>query len=248
MRRLLLLCVCLFTLANVNADEVLVAVAANFTAPMQQIAGEFATETGHKAVLSFGASGKLFAQIVNGAPFEVMLSADDTTLSVLEEQGHSIPGSRFTYAVGKLALWSTNPDLVDNGGNVLKSDNFKHLAIANPKTAPYGAAAIETLRKLDLLEKVQGRFVQGENIAQTQQFVSTGNAELGFVALSQVFKDGNISSGSAWIVPDEFHDPIYQEAAILTKGRENPAAVALLAYLKNDKAQAVIRSFGYDLR
>jgi len=145
-------------------------------------------------------------------------------------------------------LWSAKPDFVDAKGDVLKSGNFNKLSIANPKTAPYGAAAIETLKKLNLLEAVQPKFVQGENISQTLQFVSTGNADLGFVALSQVFKDGKISSGSAWIVPNSLHEPIYQDAAILAKGKDNPVAGALLAYLKGDKARAIIKSFGYDLR
>ena len=234
--------------ASLQAGEVQVAVAANFTGPMQQIAAEFAKDTGHKAVLSFGGTGKFYAQIINGAPFEVFLAADDTTPAKLEKEGHAVPGSRFTYAVGKLVLWSAKPDFVDAKGDVLKSGNFNKLSIANPKTAPYGAAAIETLKKLNLLEAVQPKFVQGENISQTLQFVSTGNADLGFVALSQVFKDGKITSGSAWIVPNSLHEPIYQDAAILAKGKDNPVAGALLVYLKGDKARAIIKSFGYDLR
>lgn len=234
--------------SGVHAGEVQVAVAANFTAPMQQIATDFAKDTGHVAKLSFGATGKFYAQIVNGAPFEVLLAADDTTPARLEKEGHAVPGNRFTYAVGKLVLWSAKPDFVDAKGEMLKGGKFNKLSIANPKTAPYGAAAIETLKKLMLLDTVQAKFVQGENISQTLQFVSTGNAELGFVALSQVFKDGKLNSGSAWIVPGEFHEPILQDAAMLAKGKDNPAAGALLAYLKGDKAKAVIKSFGYDLR
>lgn len=248
MKRLSALFISLLAAANLQAGEVQVAVAANFTGPMQQIATEFEKDSGHKAVLSFGATGKFYAQIVNGAPFEVFLSADDSTPAKLEKEGHAVPGSRFTYAVGKLVLWSAKPDFVDAKGDVLKSGNFNKLSIANPKTAPYGAAAIETLKKLQLLETVQPKLVQGENISQTLQFVSTGNADLGFVALSQVFKDGKIISGAAWIVPGEFHDAIYQDAAILAKGKENPVTGALLAYLKGDKAKAIIKSFGYDLR
>ncbi|WP_306607393.1 molybdate ABC transporter substrate-binding protein [Azonexus sp.] len=248
MKRLSALLLSLLATSGLHAGEVQVAIAANFTAPMQQIASEFEKETGHKAVLSFGATGKFYAQIVNGAPFEVFLAADDTTPSRLEKEGHAVPGSRFTYAVGKLVLWSAKPDFVDAKGEVLKGGKFNKLSIANPKTAPYGAAAIETLTKLKLLDAVQPKFVQGENISQTLQFVHTGNADLGFVALSQVFKDGKLNSGSAWIVPGEFHEPIYQDAAILAKGKDNPAASALLAYLKGDKAKAVIQSFGYDLR
>jgi molybdate transport system substrate-binding protein len=248
MKRLSALFISLLTTAGVHAGEVQVAVAANFTAPMQQIAAEFEKDTGHVAKLSFGATGKFYAQIVNGAPFEVFLAADDTTPAKLEKEGHAVAASRFTYAVGKLVLWSGKPDFVDAKGDVLKGGNFNKLSIANPKTAPYGAAAIETLKKLNLLETVQPKFVQGENISQTLQFVSTGNAELGFVALSQVFKDGKLNSGSAWIIPGDFHEPIYQDAAILAKGKDSAAAAALLAYLKGDKARAVIKSFGYDLR
>ena len=229
------------------ADEIQVAVAANFTAPMQQIAARFEQDTGHKAVLAFGATGKFYAQIVNGAPFEILLAADDETPARLEKDGHGVAGSRTTYAIGKLVLWSANPDLIDAKGDILKTGTFKHLALANPKTAPYGAAAVETLRKLGLLSDLQGRFVQGENISQTQQFVTTGNAELGFVALSQVFKDGKVSSGSAWLVPAALYQPIRQDAVLLAKGKDKPAAAALLDYLKGAKAKTTIRAFGYEV-
>jgi molybdate transport system substrate-binding protein len=248
MQRLSALLVSLLAATGVHAGEVQVAVAANFTAPMKQIAADFAKATGHRAVLAFGATGKLYAQIANGAPFEVFLAADETTPAKLEKEGHAVAGSRFTYAVGKLVLWSAQPGFVDAKGEVLNGGNFNKLSIANPKTAPYGAAAIQTLTRLKLLATLQPKFVQGENIAQTLQFVSTGNAELGFVALSQVFKDGKITSGSAWIVPGELHDPIHQDAALLTKGKDSAAAAALLAYLKGDPARTVIRSFGYALR
>ena len=247
MKRWSALFISLLATASLQAGEVQVAVAANFTGPMQQIAAEFVKDTGHKAILSFGGTGKFYAQIVNGAPFEVLLAADDTTPAKLEKEGHAVPGSRFTYAVGKLVLWSALPDLVDAKGEVLKTGSFKHLALANPKTAPYGAAAVETMSKLGLLADLQARFVQGENISQTQQFISTGNAELGFVALSQVYKDGKISSGSAWLVPAYLHEPIRQDVVLLAKGKDKPAAGALLAYLKGDKARAVIKTFGYEL-
>ena len=230
-----------------HADEVQVAVAANFTAPMQQIAAQFEKDSGHKAVLSFGATGKFYAQIVNGAPFELLLAADDETPSRLEKEGQSVVGSRFTYAIGKLVLWSADPALVDAKGEILKKGGFRHLALANPKTAPYGAAAVETMGKLGVLSTLQPLFVQGENISQTQQFITTGNAELGFVALSQVFKDGRITGGSAWIVPASLYEPIRQDAVLLARGKDKPAAAALAAYLKGDKAKAVIRSFGYEL-
>lgn len=248
MQRLSALIVSLLAAAGLHAAEVQVAVAANFTAPMQQIAADFEKDTGHVAKLSFGATGKFYAQIVNGAPFELFLAADDTTPAKLEKEGHAVAGSRFTYAVGTLVLWSSKPDFVDGKGEVLKSGKVNKVSIANPKTAPYGAAAVETLKKLNLLAAVQPKFVQGENISQTLHFVSTGNADLGFVAMSQVFKDGKLSSGSAWIIPGEFHEPIYQDAVILAKGKDSAAAAALLAYLKSDKAKAVIKSFGYDLR
>jgi molybdate transport system substrate-binding protein len=233
--------------AAAQANDVQVAVAANFTAPMQKIAAEFAKDTGHKAVLAFGATGKFYAQIVNGAPFEVLLAADDATPARLETEHRTVPGTRFTYAIGKLALWSAKEGVVDNQGQVLKTGDYAHLAIANPKTAPYGAAAIETLAKLNLLDRVQGKLVQGENIAQAYQFVSTGNAPLGFVALAQVYRDGRFTSGSGWIVPATLHAPIRQDAVILAKGSANPAAQALEGYLKSDKARGIIRSYGYAL-
>lgn len=230
-----------------TAGDVSVAVAANFTAPMQKIAVEFERDTGHKASLAFGATGKFYAQIANGAPFEVFLSADDETPARLENEALAVQGSRFTYAIGKLVLWSATENYVDSQGEVLAKGNFKHIALANPKTAPYGAAAMETLKHLGLADKIQAKVVQGENIAQTHQFVSTGNAELGFVALSQVFKDGKLTSGSAWMVPPKYYSPIRQDAVILDKGRSNQAAVALMGYLKGDNAKTIIRSFGYEL-
>jgi molybdate transport system substrate-binding protein len=230
-----------------QADEVQVAVAANFTAPMQKIAAEFEKDTGHKAVLAFGATGKFYAQISNGAPFEVFLAADDDTPAKLEAEHRTVPGTRFTYATGKLVLWSAQDGYVDGRGQVLKTGNFAHLAIANPRTAPYGAAAVETLTRLNVYDRVQGKLVQGENIAQTHQFISTGNAPLGFVALSQVYRDGKFTSGSGWIVPANLHSPIRQDAVILARGGANPAARALADYLKSNKARDIIRSYGYEL-
>ncbi len=230
-----------------RADEVLVAVAANFTAPMKAITAEFEKATGHKVHLSFGASGKFYAQIKNGAPFQVLLSADEAIPVKLEQEGLTVPGSRFTYAVGTLVLWSARPDFVDDKGAVLSQGAFSHLSVANPKLAPYGAAAMETLDKLGLATTLQAKFVVGENIAQTYQFVTSGNAELGFVALSQVMKDGRIAGGSAWIVPVGMHRPIRQDAVILASGRENAAAAALLRFLREPGAVAIIRSYGYRL-
>ena len=228
------------------AADVQVAVAANFTAPMQAIAAGFEQATGHKVRLAFGSTGKFYAQIKNGAPFEVLFAADDETPARLEKEGFAASGSRFTYAIGQLALWSAKPGYVDDKGAVLKQGAFAHLALANPKLAPYGAAAVESLNRLGLLAGLQPKFVQGENIAQTFQFVSTGNAELGFVALSQVFEGGKLTRGSAWIVPPGLHAPIRQDAVILTRGKDNSAALALMKYMKEDKARAIIRAYGYD--
>ena len=230
-----------------HAADVQVAVAANFAGPMEKLAEQFQRDTGHKAIVATGATGKFYAQIRNGAPFEVLLSADDDTPARLEKEGHAVAGSRFTYATGRLVLWSARAGMVDDGGTVLKTGSYKHLSIANPKTAPYGAAAVSTLQKLGLFEGVQARLVQGENIAQAWQFVSTGNAELGFVALSQVARDGKFSSGSGWIVPASMHAPIRQDAVILSKGGANPTARALMDYLRSDKAKGIIRAFGYEL-
>jgi molybdate transport system substrate-binding protein len=229
------------------ADEVQVAVAANFTAPIQAIARDFEKDTGHKLVASFGATGQFYTQIKNGAPFEVFLAADDTTPAKLESENETVKGSRFTYAVGTLALWSAKEGYVDDKGQVLKGNQYQHLSIANPKAAPYGLAATQTLDKLGLTDATKARIVEGQSIAQAYQFVQTGNAELGFVALSQVFKDGKLTSGSAWIVPADLHEPIKQDAVILNKGKDNPAAKALMEYLKGPKAAAVIKSYGYEL-
>lgn len=247
MRSTLLAAVSLVMAIPAMAAEVHVAVAANFTTPMKQIVAEFEKETGHKAVLSYGASGKFYAQIKNGAPFQLFLSADDEKPEKLEKDGLTVPGTRFTYAIGTLVLWSPKSGFVDAKGEVLGKGHFGKLAIASPKLAPYGAAAIEVLTKKGLLATLSPKFVQGENISQTFQFVSTGNAELGFVALSQVMKDGKISNGSAWIVPGALHSPIRQDAVLLASGKDNAAAKALLAYLKKDQSKKIIRSYGYDI-
>ncbi|WP_277964525.1 molybdate ABC transporter substrate-binding protein [Pseudomonas sp. RIT-To-2] len=232
---------------NAQADEVQVAVAANFTAPIQAIAKDFEADTGHKLVAAYGATGQFYTQIKNGAPFEVFLAADDTTPAKLESEGDTVKGSRFTYAVGTLALWSAKDGYVDSKGEVLKANQYQHLSIANPKAAPYGLAATQVLDKLKLTEATKAKIVEGQNITQAYQFVSTGNAELGFVALSQIFKDGKVTSGSAWIVPANLHDPIKQDAVILDKGKDSAAAKALVQYLKGPKAAAIIKSYGYEL-
>lgn len=229
------------------ADEVQVAVAANFTAPVQAIAKAFEKDTGHKLVASYGATGQFYTQIKNGAPFEVFLAADDSTPAKLESEGEIVKGSRFTYAIGTLALWSAKEGYVDDQGAVLKANHYQHLAIASPKAAPYGLAATQVLDRMGLTEQTQGKIVEGQNITQAWQFVSTGNAELGFVALSQVYKDGKITSGSAWIVPASLYSPIRQDAVILNKGKDNMAAKALMDYLKGPQAAAIIKSYGYAL-
>lgn len=246
MKRLAFLLTALIASLPAFADEVQVAVAANFTAPMQKIAADFEKATGHKAVLSFGATGKFYTQIKNGAPFEVLLAADDETPVKMEKEGLAVTGSHFTYAIGKLVLWSAKPGLVDDKGEVLKKGGFEHLALANPKTAPYGAAGMEVLNKMGLASSLQPKIVQGESITQTYQFVQSGNAELGFVALSQVIKDGKIGSGSGWIVPASMYATIRQDAVVTAAGKGKPAAEALMKYLKSDKAKAVIKPYGYE--
>jgi molybdate transport system substrate-binding protein len=228
-----------------RAAEVQAAVAANFTAPMKAIAAAFKERTGDSVAAAYGATGQFYAQIRNGAPFEVFLSADDATPARLEQEGATVPGSRFTYATGALALWSAKPGYVDRDGQVLKQNSYAHLSIANPKSAPYGLAAMQTLARLGLADAVRAKLVEGQSIAQAQQFVATGNAELGFVALSQVYKDGKLTGGSAWIVPESLHEPIRQDAVILAKGKDNPAARAFMDFLKGPEAAAIIRSYGY---
>ncbi|GAB3486977.1 molybdate ABC transporter substrate-binding protein [Curvibacter fontanus] len=236
--------VCLALAAQ--AAEVSVAVAANFTAPMQKIAPLFEADTGHRAVLAFGSTGRFYAQIRNGAPFHVLLAADDETPAKLEKEGQGVAGTRFTYAIGRLVLWSRQPGLVDDQGAVLKTGKFDKLALADPKLAPYGLAAIETLTRLGLLDTLRPKFVLGESIAQARQFIATENAPLGFVAYSQVLAEGRLQ-GSAWLVPADLHTPIRQDALLLGRGKDNAAAAALLQYLRGDKARAIVRSYGYDL-
>lgn len=228
------------------AAEVRVAVAANFLAPMQRLAPLFEQETGHRVLLSAGSTGALYAQIRHGAPFDVLLAADEETPQKIEQQGWGVAGTRVTYAIGRLVLWSRHPDRVDAHGEVLRRASLERLALANPKLAPYGAAAVETLTRMGVWPNWQSRVVMGENIAQTFQFVSSGNAPMGFVALAQVWTQGRIREGSAWIVPADWHRPIRQEAIVLRPGRDNPAAQALMRYLRSDPARALIRSHGYE--
>ena len=230
------------------AGEVRIAVAPNFAAPMKQIAEQFERETGHKALISLGATGELYAQIRNGAPFDVLLAADDVRPKQTVSQGLGVKGSVFTYATGRLALWSKSPTLVDAKGAVLREDGFDRLAIANYKTAPYGAAALNAIEQLGVRQALIPRLVEGKSIGQVYQFVSTGNADLGFVGLSQITQNGKITEGSAWIVPAALHPPIRQDAVLLTRGADNPVARALMAHLQSEKTKALIRSYGYEVK
>ncbi len=231
--------------APTQAAEVMAAVAANFTAPMKMLAKSFEQDTGHKLVLSFGSTGSFYAQIKNGAPFDVLLAADSDTPLRLEKDGLGVAGSRFTYATGRLVLWSPKAGVVDDQGSVLRNGKFQRLAIANPKLAPYGAAAMQVLANLGLEATVQPKLVQGENIAQAYQFTASENAQIGFVALSQVFMQGHISQGSAWVVPAHLHAPLQQDAIVLRKGQDNPGAQALRVYLQSEKARRTLQTFGY---
>lgn len=240
------ICILVFLLASAaHAAEVNVAVAANFMEPMNAIAAEFAKDTGHKARLSFGSSGSLYVQIVNGAPFEILLSADEEKPALLEKIGLGIANSRYTYAIGYLALWSAKAGFVDGKGEVLRQGRFNKIAIANPKLAPYGKAAVQALTSMGLFDAVSPRLEQDENIAQTYQVAMTGKADLGFVSLSQIMRNGKLTSGSAWIVPDKLHTAIRQDGILLLPGKDNAAAKSLMAFLKGAKARAIIRSYGY---
>ncbi|THD81140.1 MAG: molybdate ABC transporter substrate-binding protein [Phenylobacterium sp.] len=227
------------------AAEVQVAVAANFTEPAKDIAAAFATATGHKAILSFGSSGQFYTQITHGAPYEVFLSADGDRPKRAEQEGVGVPGARFTYAIGRLVLFSKTPGLVDDGGGVLKSGRFAKLSIADPTAAPYGVAAIQTMQRMGVYEPLKPKIVQGASITQAYQFVATGAAEVGFVALSQVI---NEPGGSRWLVPTTLHAPIDQQAILLFTGQKSPAAKAFLAFLKGPQAVAIIKRYGYEVR
>lgn len=229
------------------AGEVRVAVAANFEPPMKPLVELFEKETGHKAILLAGATARLYAQIHSGAPFDVLLAADTDTPALLERENAAVPGTRFTYARGRLILWSADAKMIDAQGKVLKIGDFENLAIAAPKLAPYGVAAIETINYLGLMKKLRGKLVTTENVGQTYSDLASEKADLGFVALSHmVYEDGKLSEGSGWIVPQRMHRPLLQDAVMLVRAKNNPAARALLAFLKTDQAKNVMRSFGYE--
>ena len=248
LHRLLALTAALAFTTLARADVVQVAVAANFTAPARALAEVFARTTGHEARLSFGATGAFYTQIKNGAPFDVLLAADDERPARLEKEGDTVAGSRFTYATGQLVLWSAKPGFVDDQGAVLKGGHFGKIAIANPKNAPYGAAAVEAMEKLGLAATLQPKLVTGESIGQTFNFIATGNAELGFVALAQVLDGGKLKSGSMWVVPAQYHAPIIQDAVILKRAANNPAAKAWMELLKTPQSKELIRSYGYAVK
>lgn len=232
------------------AGEASVAAAANFLNPLKEIAGEFEKETGNRISIISGSTGKLYAQIVNGAPFDAFLAADDKHVKLLEDRGLTVPGTRSVYAAGRLALWSRDPGRVQgDGAEVLRRGGFQHLAMANPKTAPYGRAAMQAMQALGVWEKVQSLIVHGENIGQAFQFASSGNAELGFVALSDALAAaGKGDAGSRWDVPDRLHDPLVQEMALLKRAQDNPSARAFMEYLRGEKARAIVQRFGYGLK
>ncbi len=227
--------------AGVRAAEVKVAVAANFTDAVKEIGVLFERASGHTAVFSFGPTGGLYNQITQAAPFEVFLSADDTTPAKAIKEGFGVEGTSYTYATGKLVLFSKTEGL-KLGEQTLKDGKFEKLAIANPKTAPYGTAAVETMQKLGVYDALKGKIVEGNNIAQAFQFVDTGNAEVGFVAFSQVALK---PSGSRWVVPANLHNTIAQDAVLLKTGANNEAAKAFLAFLKGPEARKVIEKYGY---
>lgn len=229
------------------AEQMLVAVAANFIPPFREIAVEFEKSTGHQLQVSGGSSGNFYTQIKNGAPFDVFFSADNERPKKLEDEGLGVKDSRFTYAIGRLVLWSSNADLV-KGEETLRSKNFKRLAIANPKTAPYGVAAMQTMQKLGLWESLQPHIVMGESIGQTIGFIESGNAHLGFVALSQIMDPKIKGKGSRWDVPTHLHEPIQQDVILLTKGKDNPAAKSLLDFMGGPQAKAIIERYGYELK
>lgn len=228
-----------------HGGEVQVAVAANFAGPLARIGEGFTAATGHTLQVSAGATGKFYAQIRAGAPFDVLLAADDQTPQKLVAEQLAVAGTAFTYAIGKLVLWSAKAGFVDGEGKVLAGAAFSHLAIANPKIAPYGVAGIEVLKARGVYEATAPRLVNAESIAQAYQFVSTGNAELGFVALSQVALPGRPPQGSYWLVPQALYAPIRQDAVLLKAGESNAAARELLSYLRSARALALIESYGY---
>ena len=234
-------------MANAYAEKINVAVAANFTTAMRDLTKVFEKVSGHRVEASYGSSGKLYAQINHGAPFQIFFSADQSKPQALINHGLADPKSLFTYAQGALVLWSGKSDLIDSEGKVLFTDRYNKLALANPKLAPYGEAAVQVLENLNLLDQTKKKWVRGENIAQTFQFVSTANADLGFVALSQIIDREELQKGSSWIVPNHLHQPIRQDVVLLNTGADSPAAKAFLLFVKSPQARKIIQLHGYTL-
>ena len=234
---------------SVHAENVQVAVASNFIAPLKTIKARFEKDTDHRMVIISGSTGKLYAQIRHGAPFDLLLAADSLRPRLLEDEGFAVSGSRFTYAIGRLALWSADPGQINKAGaEIFLHRPFNHLAMANPKTAPYGRAALQALKKLGVWDQVRDKIVQGENIGQAFQFVATGNAELGFVALSQTRDPKNKLKGSRWDVPSDLYDPIDQDLVLLQRAKGNPAARAMMSFIRGPVAQKIIADYGYYLK
>lgn len=229
------------------AAEVRVAVAANFAAPVESIAALFKQESGHTLKVTSASSGKLYTQISGGAAFDVFLSADEEIPKRLIREGAAVSGSRFVYATGRLALWSAQPGFVDSKGAVLNKGNFDTLAIPNPRFSPYGIAAKETLEKLTMWNAVQRKLTKGDDVVQTYQMAATEKVDLAIIALSQIMRDDKVAGGSWWLIPSEMHTPIHQSAVLLSGAKDSTAALALLAFLKSDKAKKVILGFGYEI-
>lgn len=229
------------------AESILVAVAANFVPPFREIAIEFETATGHNIRVATGSSGNFYSQIKNGAPFDVFFSADAERPKLLEDEGLGVKDFRFTYAIGRLILWSPNGDLI-KGEETLRFKQYKRLAMANPKTAPYGVAAMQVMQKLELWESLQPHIVMGESLGQTMGFIESGNAQLGFVALSQVLDPKLKGQGSRWDVPTHLHEPIKQDVILLMKGKDNAAAKSLMEFIGGPQAKKIIERYGYELK
>ena len=240
-----LLALTVAAIPSAGAGEALVAVAANFSDTMDELKARFEAATPHRLRIALGSTGRLYAQVVNGAPYDVLLAADQAHPRRLEKEGLAVAGSRFTYATGRLALWSADPARIAAGADVLSSGEFRALAVSNPDLAPYGAAALQVLEALGLDERLRARIVTGQNVGQTHAMVATSNAELGFVSLSHVLRPRDGAAGSHWKVPDELHDPIRQDALLLARAASNPAARAFLEYLQSREARVLIARYGY---
>lgn len=233
--------------STLHAEQITIAVASNFTSAMKSIVSEFQKETGDRVIIALGSSGKIYAQIKHGAPFQAFFSADKAKPIALEKEGYIVPHSRFTYAIGALALWSPLSGKIKSDANSLKQNTFKKIALANPRLAPYGVAAIQVLQHFHLETVTKNKWVLGENIAQTFQFVSSGNADLGLVALSQIMYQGQIHTGSAWVIPESFYQPIKQDAVLLKKGESSHAAHAFMQFMRSKKAHHIMAEYGYHI-